>query len=363
MKKLSLRSRIANEFLEIPVDFIDAYMPAAPADYVKVYLYLMRAALDPSILLSVNDMADLFDVTPNKVTQALSYWEAEGLLSLDFSDGELSDITILPYKSASAPAQPVQSVPAEVLSVKPEANVPVSVPRVSAPAVSAPEVTEAAPEPERPYDYSALADDENFSEILSVAEFYLKKPMTPLQRESLGFCYLLFDRDTEIVEYLLEYCIERGHYSFHYIEAVAKGWKEEGLTTLPAIRAASEKRNSTVFSIMNAFGLGNRMPVKDETDYIENWTESFDLPIILEACSRTMSAIHTPSFKYADSILASWKKNGVHDKKDIDALEQKHREQAKKVPEKAEKQSKNAFRNFEGRNTDYNSLIASYYES
>lgn len=72
MKNLNLRSSINREFIEIPVEFIDQYMPIASTEALKVYLYLMRSVMDPSALLSVYDMADLFDVTPNRILQALS---------------------------------------------------------------------------------------------------------------------------------------------------------------------------------------------------------------------------------------------------------------------------------------------------
>lgn len=354
MKKLQLRSKIKNDFLEIPVDFIDIYMPAAPADYVKIYLYLLRASLDPSILLSMNDMADLFDVTPNKITQGLRYWASEGLLSLEFSDNEISDITILPFRSReTAPERADYDIFAPVSSEK---TVQETVPVQELPASESPAAVPA------PLDLHVLDEDEAFSDLLAVAEFYMKKPLTSTQRESLGFCYLLFDRQNDIIEYLLEYCIERGHFSFRYIEAVAKGWKEDGLETLEAIKDHTSKRNETVYSVMNAFGLGSRMPVKDETDYIENWSKDFDLPIILEACSRTMSSIHTPSFKYADSILSSWKKNGVRNRSDIDALDQQRMSKAAKPSADKSPKKNNSFHNFEERGIDYNAMVANYYK-
>lgn len=357
MKKLQLRSKIKNEFLEVPVDFIDVYMPSAPADYVKVYLYLLRVSIDPSILLSLNDMADLFDVTPNKISQSLQYWAGEGLLSLEFSDNEISDITLLPYPSKASFVS--ENAPAVSVPVLPEdAEAPAAEPtevRIAAPERIAPAVN-------APMDLHALDHDDEFANLLELTEFYMKKPITSTQRASLGFCYLLFDRQSDIIEYLLEYCIERGHFSFHYIEAVAKGWKNDGLTTLDAIREETSKRNENVYGIMNAFGLGSRMPVKDETDYIESWTRDFDLPIILEACSRTMSSIHTPSFKYADSILNSWKKNGVKDKNDIDALDRLRQSKGQKASAEKPVKKNNAFHNFEERSVDYNAMVANYYK-
>ena len=95
MKKLSLRSEAEKLYIEVSADFIDLFMPEASEEELKVYLYLKRALMDPSILLSLHDMADLFDVTPKKILQALLSWEEKGVLSLEYADGEVCGITLL----------------------------------------------------------------------------------------------------------------------------------------------------------------------------------------------------------------------------------------------------------------------------
>lgn len=35
----------------------------------------------------------------------------------------------------------------------------------------------------------------------------------------------------ELIEYLIEYCVENGHKSMHYINKVALSWHEENITT------------------------------------------------------------------------------------------------------------------------------------
>ena len=46
MKKLNLRTKSHRQYIEIPVDFIDQYMPQASEGAVKIYLYLLRAAAE-----------------------------------------------------------------------------------------------------------------------------------------------------------------------------------------------------------------------------------------------------------------------------------------------------------------------------
>ena len=47
----------------------------------------------------------------------------------------------------------------------------------------------------------------------------------------------------------------------------------------------------------------------------------FSREVVLEACSRTITAIHNPSFQYADKILTDWKEAGVRGLGDIMELD------------------------------------------
>ena len=354
MKTLTLTKDQNDSHIEIPVDFIDTMMPQASGEALKVYLYLCRAALDPSISLSANDMADLFDVTPKRVLQSLSYWESCGLLALSYTGEELSEIRLVSNtapqaaKPSDRPAAPAVKENIRLIRTDAAGTVPPVQP------VKKTDVL----------DPSVLDRDAEFSELLGLSEYYLKHPLNASQRDALGICYLMFDRQSDIVEYLLEYCIERGRTSFHYIESVARGWKESGYRTLADIKSGTALRNRNVYSIMNAFGLGNRAPVREETDYITKWTSDFDLPVILRACERTMANIHAPSFRYTDTILSSWKESGVRTEKDIDAADERYRQQKPAEPVRSTRPVKqNAFRNFDERDTDYDAVINGYLNS
>ena len=94
--------------------------------------------------------------------------------------------------------------------------------------------------------------------------------------------------------------------------------------------------------------------------YIQKWTDTygFTLDIIEEACSRTISATHQPSFEYADTILTRWHNSHVHHLKDISVLDDAYQKQkavsAASAP-KAKPVSRN-LNNFERRSYDMDSL-------
>ena len=120
--------------------------------------------------------------------------------------------------------------------------------------------------------------------------------------------------------------------------------------------------NKNCYSILGAFGIKGRAPAPSEMEYIKRWTSEygFSLDLILNACARTMNAIHQPSFDYTDSILKKWHAQNVRHLKDIAALDAsftREKELKKKQTVKTPVvKTTNKFNNFESRSYDMNEL-------
>lgn len=104
-----------------------------------------------------------------------------------------------------------------------------------------------------------------------------------------------------------------------YIEKIAASWAEAGITSVKQAKLETANHNMTIYSVMNAFGIGSRDPGQREREFITKWTDTycFDADMIIEACNRTLKATHQPSFEYADSILTKWNKANVKTPEDI----------------------------------------------
>ena len=75
--------------------FIDEYMLNANGEFVKIYLYLLRALAAPDFDVSVCHIADIFNHTEKDVIRALKYWEQTGLLRLNMdASNQLTNIHI-----------------------------------------------------------------------------------------------------------------------------------------------------------------------------------------------------------------------------------------------------------------------------
>lgn len=315
-------------------EFLDYYMPKASGEFVKVYLYFLRYCTCPASGVSLASAADTFCMTENDILRALKYWEREGLMALRFEGNTLLGIQLLPLpqkhsQSAAAPgAAPFSAVSSgsQAGAAAGSASVPDAAALQAGPA--------AVPQKQNMYNgtpaYTAAQMEHfkkvNDDQLFFVIEQYLGKPLGPTDvnkivyfGEGLGF-------SSELIEYLFEYCVSNNHYSIHYIEQTALAWARDGIDTVAKARARSTYYNKTCFDILKAFGITNRNPAPSEMEHIRRWTREygFPMPIILEACKRTIEATHAPSFSYAQSILKGWYENKVGSLDDVRKLDEIH---------------------------------------
>ncbi len=302
--------------------FIDEYMAAANGEYVKVYLYVLRhrgEELTPGII------ADAENLTDADVRRALTYWEKAGCLKI----------------SPSGP--PVEAEPV---------------------------LTDSKPEGERlsrdDYDLTRMDDleqDEDFTQLLYIAQKYMNKIFSPREAEVFAYLYDGLHMNAELLEYLVEYCVQGGHTSIRYIETVALSWYDKGFVTPEEARACSETFQKNTYSVMKAFGITDRNPGEQQKEYIDRWFRElgFSRELVVEACNRTMRAINKPSFQYADKILSDWHDSGVKTMDDVAALDEKR--QKKTSRQHKGKDKENSFHNYEERDTDYDSLMVKQVQS
>lgn len=327
--------------------FIDQYLPYANGEYVKLYLYLLRCA-DTERELSLSSIADVFDHTEKDVRRALSYWEKQRLLRLRLSpDGVILSVTFtrpLPDDPASSAGPAMTEASAwDNPSYKKE---------------SSGDAGCEMPDRDR---IAAAREQKEIRQLFYVAEQYLQRPLTAAEQNDFIYYYDSLQFSTDLIEYLLEYCISKGSSSRHYMRRVALSWAEAGISTVLQAKQESTLHNRNYFAVMNAFGIKGRGPAAAEQEIMSRWFDEFDftIDIILEACSRTIRQTHQPNFQYADKILEQWHGSGVKSLSDIERLDQQRKKRQKKsepVSVKPPKASGNRFNNFSQREYDYNKL-------
>lgn len=393
--------------------FLDEYMPNANGEFVKIYLYLLRALSSPDMDISICHIADIFNHTEKDVVRALRYWEQIGLLDLKFDSNKvLTNIKMKPLITdytttdgsnieistfAAPKSQPVARIhnemtdnhrnsaltgnrmdselpvnhmdndnmntdniatdnmaPDNILSDKASATLKsfnMAQPDFSKKVYTANEI-------------SSFNEKSEVVEFMYIAQKLLGKTLSASDVNTLLFFYDVLGFDSDLIVYLLEYAISNNHRQMRYIEKTAISWANEGIDTVDKAKASTELYSSRCYPVLKAFGISGRNPGAGEKALIVKWTDSYGFPmdIVLDACNRTMNTIHQPSFEYADSILTKWKEKGIRTLSDVKLLDGEH--QKNKAAYKKNQtdnnetsaRPKNSFNNFNQRTYNYESL-------
>ncbi len=375
MKTLILKNKYQINATLVANDFIDQYMSRANGEFVKVYLFLLRHLDDPYSHLTISTIADSLDNTEKDILRAFRYWESEGLLTLEKDEEDqiiglsLEKTICVPLSTPTPPDTPDSPGPGggknfedkaeRFSSAVPTSEVSVhetSIPEPSVPESSIPEPSAPIPQP-IPLD--SFRAQKELKSLLFIAEQYLGKTLTKTDMDAITYFYDTLGMSADLIEYLIESCVENGHKSIHYIQKVAISWFEDGVSTVAEARQRSMNYNKNCYAVMNAFGLKNRAPGEAELAYIKKWSEEFGftLDIILEACNRTITATHQPSFEYTDSILQKWHTRQVRKIQDIAALDAAfQKERSRSAAVSRVKPAARNLNNFERRSYDMDSL-------
>lgn len=211
----------------------------------------------------------------------------------------------------------------------------------------------------QPIPLDSFRAQKELKSLLFIAEQYLGKTLTKTDMDAITYFYDTLGMSADLIEYLIESCVENGHKSIRYIQKVALSWFDDGVRTVAEARQRSVNYNKNCYAVMNAFGLKNRAPGEAELAYIKKWSEEFGftLDIILEACNRTISATHQPSFEYTDSILQKWRSRQVRKIQDIAALDAAfQKERSRSAAVSRVKPAARNLNNFDRRSYDMDSL-------
>lgn len=143
-----------------------------------------------------------------------------------------------------------------------------------------------------------------------------------------------------------------------YMDKVAMGWKDNNITTIEQAKENVAIHSQAYYAVMKALGISGRNLVDAEISYINRWTKeyAFDLSLIQEACARTISATHQPSFEYTDTILKNWYDNHVKNLNDIKNLDASFNRSKKATVSNMDTAKRNKFNNFNQRNYDFDKL-------
>ena len=404
MTAINISSDIATSFTTVSDIFIDQYMPKANGEFVKVYLYLLRATGSGAGIATISEIADHFSNTEADIIRALNYWASEGILQVQTgADGQIMGINLcsLSVSGMQAAQSNIQSAVADNAAQNNLQNSVVnnaaqnilqnSVVNNAAQNISTvntrmhdsvveklkSQTPDKAASSQKEYTLDEIKEfrkNPDISELFFIIETYLKHTLSSTDTNMVLYWLDELHFSTDLVEYLVEYCITKGHSSLRYMNKVALGWADAGIKTVDQAKDDAAAHSQIYYSVMKALGITGRNLVDSEVSLINKWVGEygFDIELVKAPCSKTISAIQKPSFEYTDSILANWRKKDVHTLKDVEVLDANFAKANKasatgssqgtnaangsSKPKSNNSSSKNKFNNFNQRNNDYDKL-------
>ena len=340
MAKITLYNEQPMTATYVPNIFIDEYMTQANGEYVKIYLYLLRSISQPDCSFSLSQIADHFDCTERDILRSLKYWEKLQLFRLEYDENRnLSGICFLTESVRSLPSagQPEQK---DLSSRFIQATVP------GKPSCSLD-------------DLKRFCEQEEVRELVFITEQYLGRTLNQSDLNIIFFWYDEFHFSLELIEFLIENCVAKGHTSLHYMQKIAEDYAARQIHTTEEAKQLMNQNSAVYCAVMKAFGIRGRNLIPSETSFLNTWSGKFGFSadMISEACSRTINTIHEPSFGYANSILEKWHNQGVRTLEDVKRADETYQqEQQQKRSHAHSPASANRFINFKQRENNYDEI-------
>ena len=285
-KRMNNRRQTTKEYYLFDTDienmFINEYMPSAPGEYVKVYLFaLMYADLDQPVTDGM--LAKELDMKEEDVRSAWDYWE------------KLRVIRRLPADESG-------ERPVEFLSLKEQFY---GKGNRSAGGDEAAEDTVAG----------SLDDEYTQNELKKMfdhLEAFTGRPLSGTEIMEIRSWVTELGATPEVVMCAYRYCHSKKKTKVSYIGAVVREWNEKGLRDAGEVDdylADTDQRRYQYRRIFKALGFIGRAPTEEEMRKMDSWFDDlgFTIDKVLEACSKT-SGISNPNINYVDSVLNNWKK-------------------------------------------------------
>lgn len=277
--------------------FLNEYMPGAPGDYVKVYLFGYMYGQQGEEM-SHETLARQLRLSEEQVNQAWMYWAEMGVIRKHpHNTGEREG------NSTSA----LLNYDVEFLSLREQ--------MYKSPAAAKEEERESFGE-----EADRLLQNSQVKTLLSDIEQVTGRTLTAGEAQEIHSWLTELGAEPEIIALAYEYCMNRGKHNVKYISKVVEQWCNQGFKTKKEVQAyldEVEQRYGVQKRILQSLGM-NRPATEAERELMDRWFDEmhFNLERVLEACGRTVS-ISNPNLRYVNKILENWHQEAKKEGRDV----------------------------------------------
>ena len=86
---------------------------------------------------------------------------------------------------------------------------------------------------------------------MCIRDRYMGKPLSSKDIQKINYFFDTLHFSTDLIEYLIEYCVEKGHKSMHYIESVALAWSDENIKSVTEAKTSSATYNKNCYTAVS----------------------------------------------------------------------------------------------------------------
>lgn len=331
-------------FTPVPDSFILNTMSKMSSTVMKIYLFLLYQFHHQYETLNLDEIADTLQVTESDIFRAIKYLSKASLL-ISQTDGEnyteISLPTGLPQsavgkKTAKAAVASVNAQNLENETINKE-NIEVQPEKIDPPVSR---LVDPIADPLLPSDnpathlqtsrpvYSAktleaFAKDVSGDQLIFYTQALFNKSLTATDLQILFGLHDWLGMSFDLIQFLIEYCVENNHTRMAYIEKVAINWHENHIETIEQAKDYLASYPSHYYTVLKAYGIYNLAPIPAQIKMIDKWTKEYLFPLetIVYACEKTILQTGKPELNYTDSILKSWKTKNLLTKEQIQKAE------------------------------------------
>ena len=112
-------------------------------------------------------------------------------------------------------------------------------------------------------------DEEKNKQLFFIVEQYIGKPLAPKEVDVIRFISEELSFSDDLIDYLVQYCVDRGKKDFRYIEKVAINWAEGGITT-------PKQAQSALLKTQTGKPAGGRITKQKENTFRKTMRHDYD---------------------------------------------------------------------------------------
>ena len=325
--------------------FINEFLPEAPGDYVKVYLFgLMYAQYDQ--VIDSAKLSMILGLSEEEIEEAWIYWESKGLIIFrtDITETGEPDRKLVFTRQiealyGKAYAEPAEEIPEEKPAGAGEESIEGEIPHF----VSMDDM-------EFDSMFERKMQDNRLRGIYSKYQEVTGRTVSRRETGKIDDAIKVYGIDPDIFGFAIDYCADLEKYSIDYIFKVALRWTEEGCKTIEEVKKVLEKhstRNAWYTQVFKALGF-RRLPAPADREIMDRWFDEMGCSIteVLDACNAS-AGIREPNLRYVNKVLENSRleKGGINTK-----------------PRKEEQTSKQAVPVSEGGSPVSKKVLMDYYE-